>query len=143
MRALRLTPSQESDSSHSGQVNPAVLQERLYQLYDPSKESLDAYNARVDRMVDAMETLGMDVDGDVVVQLKDKAEVLSATWDHFGKKPYKPGEGLAFLRELFLKVALDDTIPREDVEFRSQSIRELILAFGGKESSNPEKLFSS
>ena len=94
MRALRLTPSQESDSSHSWQVNPVVLQERPLQLHDPSRESLDAYNARVDRMVDAMETLGMDVDGDTVVQLKDKAEILSAAWDHFGKSLTSLGKGL-------------------------------------------------
>ena len=143
-RTLRPHPSNESDnSSQSGVVTPGALKDRLFRLYDPAKESLEVYNGRVDRMVDAMETLGQDTDGDAVVLLKAKAEILAHLWDLSGKQPYRPQQGIQFLKEMFIAVSTDNSLRPDESELKTLAIAELVRALGGRESSDPEKLFSS
>jgi len=106
-RVLRPEASNASDSSQSGPVTPAGLQDKLFRLYDPAKETLEAYDERVDRIAEAMETLGNDVDWDAVTLLKAKAEVLFQVWNLNGQKPYRPAQGVNFLKEMFLVVSMD------------------------------------
>ena len=142
-RVLRAVPSNESDSSQSGAVTPGALEDRLFRLYDPAKETLEVYNGRVDRMVDAMETLGQDTDGDAVVLLKVKAEILLELWKRNGNKPYLPSVGVRLLKEMFFSATVDTELSKEESEQKCLAISELVRSLGGKESSDPEKLFSA
>ena len=143
-RTLRATPSAASaasDSSQSGVATLGVLQERLFKLYDPAAETLEEYKARVDRMVTAMETFGQDTDGDAVVLLLDKAEVLFQVWEAMGRKAYRPSEGIKILRDMFVAVATDNGLSQDDRELRAAAIAGLVTAQGGKESTDPDSSF--
>jgi hypothetical protein len=82
-----------------------------------------------------METLGQDTDMDAVVLLLDKAEVLLHVWEALGRKPYRPSEGI--------RVAVDSGLSQDDRELRAAAIGGLVTALGGKESTDPDKLFST
>ena len=142
-RTLRPSPSNEGDSSQSGPVTPGALRERLFRLHDPAKETLVAYEDRVDRMADAMETLGNDVDWDALTLLKAKAGILQQLWELNGSRPYKPNQGVQYLKDMFIAVTTDDSLSRDDSELKTLAIAELVKAWGGRESSDPDKLFST
>jgi len=110
----------------------------LYKLYDPAKEPLEEYRSRVDRMVNAVETLGQDTDGDAVVLLLDKTEVLFQVWEKMGRKAYRPADGIRVLRDMFITVATDSALSQDDRELRTAAIAGLVTALGGKESTDPE-----
>ena len=90
-----------------------------------------------------METLGQDTDGDAVVLLLDKAEVLFQVWEKMGRKAYRPADGIRVLRDMFITVATDGGLSQDDRELRTAAIAGLVTALGGKESTDPEKLFST
>ena len=59
-------PVSEASWRSSAPGSPEILTERILKRYDPSKESLEAYKARVRRQVRALEVLGESLPSEVV-----------------------------------------------------------------------------
>ena len=117
-----------------------TLQAELRELYRPDQESVSDYLTRLARVVLALRAYGVNVGQPELEKLTTKATLLA---EEFGKigGDWHPTRMVRALRARFSAAALrtgsEEPMDAEESQKEIQTIGELILALGGRESSSP------
>ena len=133
--------SPRPSSAGTGAAGTDELLKQMKQVFRPDQEDMGVFLSRITRLVMALKTLGHEVTTEDLALVTLKAEVIQESFDEVGTWDVR---ALARnLRDKFALVALDMELSDVDKASRSEAIGQAILALGGKESSKPDKLFST
>ncbi|CAK9045581.1 Pro-Pol polyprotein [Durusdinium trenchii] len=136
--------SEEDDDEEDEESSAADVDEllkQLRQLFRPDQEDMGVLLARVTRLVMALKTLGHDVKTEDLDRVTLKAEIIQEAYDRVGT--WDARALVRTLRDQFAFVALDPNLSDEDKTLKAEALGQVILGFGGKESSKSDKLFST
>ena len=142
---------EEAGAEHASRPSPALselsgepgveeLQAVLQSAYDPRKESLDVFEARVNRAAESLLMLGIEVadrQEEVLLEASAVKEVYGAT------NSLDPAVMVRTARDFFVGISIDPSISDRERRNRARGYASLIRTFGGKASEDPTKLFST
>jgi hypothetical protein len=133
--------SPRPSSAGTGAAGTDELLKQMKQVFRPDQEDMGVFLSRITRLVMALKTLGHEVTQEDLALVTLKAEVIQESFEEVGTWDVR---ALARnLRDKFALVALDMELSDVDKASKSEAIGQAILALGGKESSKPDKLFST
>ena len=133
--------SPRPSSAGTGAAGTDELLKQMKQVFRPDQEDMGVFLSRITRLVMALKTLGHEVTQEDLALVTLKAEVIQESFEEVGTWDVR---ALARnLRDKFALVALDMELSDVDKASKSEAIGQTILALGGKESSKPDKLFST
>ena len=133
--------SPRPSSAGTGATGTDELLKQMKQVFRPDQEDMGVFLSRITRLVMALKTLGHEVTQEDLALVTLKAEVIQESFEEVGTWDVR---ALARnLRDKFALVALDMELSDVDKASKSEAIGQAILALGGKESSKPDKLFST
>ena len=127
-------------SELSGEPGVEELQAVLQSAYDPRKESLDVFEARVNRAAESLLMLGIEVadrQEEVLLEASAVKEVYGVT------SSLDPAVMVRTARDFFVGISIDPSISDRERRNRARGYASLIRTFGGKASEDPTKLFST
>ena len=117
------------------------LQKILMETYDPTKETVDSFVARVDRAADSLQGLRLETSEERLSEIRSGAQAIEEVFAM--TKDLNPRLMVQTARDLFVGVSVDPAISDLERRTRAQGYASLIRAFGGKMSSDPAKQFST
>ena len=127
-------------SELSGEPGVEELQTVLRETYDPRKERLDVFEARINRSAEGLLMLGIEVaerQEEVLLEASAINEVYGVT------SSLDPAVMVRTARDFFVGISIDPHISDRERRNRARGHASLIRTFGGKTSEDPTKLFST
>ena len=127
-------------SELSGEPGVEELQAVLQESYDPRKEGIESFEARINRAAEGLQMLGIEVvdrQAEILLEASAIKEVYGVT------SSLEPAVMVRTARDFFVGVSVDPLISDLERRNRAQGYASLIRTFGGKTSADPTKLFST
>ena len=127
-------------SELSGEPGVEELQAVLQESYNPRKEGMEAFEARINRAAEGLQMLGIEVvdrQAEILLEANAIKEVYGVTGS------LEPTVMVRTARDFFVGVSVDPAISDLERRNRAQGYASLIRTFGGKTSTDPTKLFST
>ena len=124
-------------SASSAPPSPRALRETARIPYDPAKETLKEYEARVFRVAEALSVIGHPLEGEEVQEIIFKAA-------HTAKIADLPTQQrVAKIKEMFALLLVDESKEKAELDVRMSILSQMLEAHGGRLSAAADKLFSN